>query len=168
MADYTALSQTNTAATPVTNTLHNQIAANDAYFKDSPEMNKITVPIIDTGSGEVTNALDQAVKTTDSITHVDGAFTGNVSIDGSILPTITPTTSNWTVTTTPQIIPRGVYILSGLSAGSGFAFVEFLEGATWRVILGGNQVSGGTILSDGTNVRVRRTVDTQPVYYMKF
>ncbi len=98
---YTALSQTNTTATPVTNILHNQIAANDAYFKDSPEMNnvtvtgKVTAPTINTGSGDIANPLDQAVKTTDSVTHNIVTASGGVGTGDVVFKTklFTGTTS---------------------------------------------------------------------------
>ncbi len=176
MADYTALSQTNTPATPVTNTLHNQIAANDAYFKDSPEMNNVTVtgtvtaPTINTGSGDIANPLDQAVKTTDSVTHAAGTFTGAVQIDGSLMPTSLGTSSSWNLTSSSFVIPRGIYMIKHVIGTTQYSIIEMLSVSVWRAVSFGqtNGDAGFFIFSDGTNVRARMQSGSGQMYYLKF
>ncbi len=167
---YTPLSQANTTATPVTNVLHNQIAANDAYFKDSPEMNnvtvtgKVTAPTINTGSGDIANALDQAVKTTDNVLFNNTTITGELTLKD--VPTLTTIALSGTAT----LIPKGLYQISlkaqhaALSGLSTSIFQSLINGV-WGTIssvsaqsFATNYANTGLVTSSGTNLRAFYTI----------
>jgi hypothetical protein len=89
----------------------------------------------------------------------------DVSFEGKINPTTTPTSGTWS---TSQTIPRGQYNI--WLATSGDHVVRVRQGTNVLYIESGGGNSGGTIYSDGTNVNVSivGTTGTGFVDFWKF
>ena len=130
----------------------------------------IVVSSIDTGNGATEiYAMDQPVRTTDALTF------GALTVDGAINPTTTPPLSSFSLTTTPQLIPRGIYSIEHISSQTDYSFVEMQKtSGVWVTISSGNistfgsATKGDIIFSDGSNFRVSIKLSTGTMSYRKF
>lgn len=146
-----------TAATVTTNTL------------TAGEITKVVTSTVNTGQGDnECYAMNQNVRTTDAPTFAGGTF------NGAILPTTTADGS-WALTTTPAVIPRGIYSIKHIvSTGLGHSIVEMFVNGLWQtfsdgfVAVGASGTSGDVIISDGTNFRISIGSGTGTVYYRRF
>lgn len=99
----------------------------------------------------------------------DITINNDLTVNGEILPELTVNTS-WAITTTPFVIPRGIYQAS-FSANS--VVLEIFVLGSWRNLYKRNTASnnfdaGGAFFSDGANVRIKTFVGSVTVYYQKY
>lgn len=99
--------------------------------------------------------------------------TGNLAnFDVAINPTTTSTLSSFSLTTTPQLIPRGIYsIVHSIGATIGSLIEMQTTPGVWVDVSKGYtalQTNGDIIFSDGVNFRISVNSGAQTVSYRKF
>ena len=126
----------------------NLLDLEDSKIEDGDSLTALTVATLGVTTGNIT---------TGNIT------TGNVTtlnMSGVINPTVTPTATSQAITPSSVWTPtRGIYLIS--TGGT----IEIFVSASWRTV----SVSGGLIMTGGSDVRVRDHVGSGlTIYYLKF
>jgi hypothetical protein len=101
-------------------------------------------------------------------------ISSGLTVGGAINPTTTPPLSSWALTTTPMIIPQGIYSIIHLQGATNFSRIEMqISGSVWvDLSIGGTGsgtgTSGAIIFSDGINFRAVMFSGTGTMNYRKF
>jgi hypothetical protein len=170
----------------------NEIGENEIYLKDRADVvdafidqdvketasptfvdvttQAINTQTIDTGQGSVEcYPMNQGVRTSDSVTY------DSITANGSILPTSSSVEGSISATTVGVIVPRGIYLIYNFVHATNYSQIQMNHSGTggWGTLSSGQTGTGATdlsytLISDGTNFRVRMTTSTQSLFYRKF
>jgi hypothetical protein len=145
----------NTPTTKLTTDTFNALAENDIYLKDATDTNASDIS---------TNASDiNTIENNNSTFNGDKTFSSNVTVDGSISPTSTPTEFFVSFTGTPYTVPRGIFSIFyfGGSLNGEIRVQKFIDGGWKEDALTGGGVPNNAhrsiatiLISSGTDTRV--------------
>jgi len=98
-----------------------------------------------------------------------------IGLSSNLLPTPLPGDASWALTTTPTIIPRGIYSIEHITHSLSYSRIEMFVNGGWAVISTGSHAqtfsattNGDVIFSDGVNFRASMGTGSGTVYYRKF
>ena len=140
----------------------------------------VTFATVNTGQGaNELYDMNQDVKTSDSVTFAvvvattvvmtNASVAASLIVNGSLLPTVASTLGSWSLTTTPMLIPRGIYSILNTNHAGGYSIIQMqTSSASWYTISNGLEDDGELIFSDGTNFRIYVSNLDTTVYYRKF
>ena len=161
----------NLPANKVTVTTFDEIAENQVYLKERADVVDAN-QTVKTSDDVTFNSVTTVTVNATSIPTVNSTTINN---SGNINPTTTSTLGSWNLTTTPIIIPRGIYSIRNITGSSPYSRIQMqTTPGTWTTIVNGGEVSvgssseGALVFSDGVNFRAYMNTSTGTMYYRRF